>query len=287
MKSIHTLISDIYNYIGGENGLTDFLASDLASNVSRAVQASLSKHEHRGLRLSGLGPKCPRALWYSYHHPELAEPIPPHARIKFIYGHLIEHLVITLAKAAGHEVVGEQDEVFVDGILGHRDCVIDGAVVDVKSAASRSFLKFRDKTLAEDDSFGYLDQVDGYVVGAVDDPLVRIKDKGYLLAVEKQLGHLALYEHKVRHDHIRERIRSYKSIVERLNPPPCACGTEPDGKSGNIKLDTRASYSSFKHCCFPNLRTFLYSDGPRYLSKVVREPEVKELTNNYKKGIVI
>jgi hypothetical protein len=89
------------------------------------------------------------------HHPELGEELPPQARIKYAYGHIIEHLIIELARAAGHEVVGEQDEITVDGILGHRDCVIDGCIVDVKSAASRSFLKFRDKTIAQDDPFGY------------------------------------------------------------------------------------------------------------------------------------
>src|SRR5579872_7121569 len=176
----------------------------------------------------------------------------------------------------GHDVTGEQDEISVDGILGHRDCVIDGAVVDVKSAASRSFLKFRDKTIASDDPFGYLDQVDGYVLGSRDDPLVLIKDRGYLLAVDKTLGHLALYEHKLR-DSITDRIKSYKEIVLRPDPPQCSCGTIADGKSGNIKLDTRASYSSFKYCCNPDLRTFHYSTGPVYLTKVVRRPDVTEV----------
>jgi hypothetical protein len=285
LKNIHTLIPDIYELLGSKNGITT-LPPDLGSNVHDAVEKSFGVHDSRGLRLSGLGPKCPRALWYSIHHPELAEPIPPHARIKFAYGHVIEHLVIALAKAAGHEVTGEQDEIIVDGILGHRDCVIDGCVVDVKSAASRSFLKFRDKTLAEDDPFGYLDQIDGYVLGSVDDPLVRVKDRGYLLAVEKQLGHLALYEHRCRNDHIKERIRLYKEIVGRPQAPACNCGTVADGKSGNIKLDTRASYSSFKHCCFPNLRTFLYSSGPVYLTKVARVPDVLELTSKYKSDII-
>jgi len=276
VKSIHNLVDDIYNYVGGEHGLEDHIASNLSANVSSALQRSFGKHEHRGLRLSGLGPKCPCALWYEVHHPELAEPLPPYARIKYAYGHVIEHMIIGLAKAAGHDVTGEQDEISVDGILGHRDCVIDGAVVDVKSAASRSFLKFRDKTIASDDPFGYLDQVDGYVLGSRDDPLVLIKDRGYLLAVDKQLGHLALYEHKLR-DSITDRIKSYKEIVLRPDPPQCSCGTIADGKSGNIKLDTRASYSSFKYCCNPDLRTFLYSTGPVYLTKVVRRPDVTEV----------
>lgn len=208
----------------------------------------------------------------------MAEELPPQARIKFVYGHIIEHLVIALAKAAGHEVTGEQDELILDGIHGHRDCIIDGAIVDVKSAATRSFLKFRDKTIAEDDPFGYLDQLDGYAVASLDDPLVRVKDKAYLLAVDKTLGHLALYEHKIRQTHIRNRIVDYRRIVSLPTAPACTCGVVADGKSGNLQLDTRASYSSYKHCCFPKLRTFLYSNGPRFLTKVIRLPDVPELT---------
>lgn len=286
-KSIHTLIPDIYEYVGGQHGLEDQLASDLAANVSSALQRSFGKHEHRGLRLSGLGPKCPCALWYEVHHPELAEPLPPYARIKYAYGHIIEHMIIGLAKATGHSVTGEQDEVTCDGILGHRDCVIDGAVVDVKSAASRSFLKFRDKTIASDDPFGYLDQIDGYLLGSRDDPLVHIKDRGYLLAVDKQLGHLALYEHRLRTDTagvplIRERIRSLKELVGLSSHPECECGVVPEGRSGNLKLDVRASYSPFKYCCFPELRTFLYATGPVYLTHVARKPDVTEIDKDGK-----
>lgn len=244
----------------------------MAANVSRALQRSFGSHEHRGLRLSGLGPKCPCHLWYEVNHPELAEPLPPYARIKYAYGHIIEHLIIALAKAAGHEVTGEQDEIVVDGILGHRDCIIDGAIVDVKSAASRSFLKFRDKTIKQDDPFGYLDQLDGYLVGSMDDPLVRIKDRAYLLAVDKQLGHLALYEHIVRHENIKERIKTAKEITSQSQPPICTCGIIKDGESGNFRLDLKASYSPHKYNCQPQIRTFLYSDGPRYLTKVAKRP---------------
>jgi hypothetical protein len=224
-----------------------------------------------------MGPRCPRALWCSIHTPGEAESLPPWAEFKFAYGAIIEGLAISLAKAAGHDVRGEQDRVYVDGIAGHRDCVIDGCIVDVKSASSRAFQKFKDGSLRLDDSFGYLDQLDGYMVGSLEDPIVTIKDRGYLLAIDKTLGHMVLYEHTLREDSIRQRIKDYKLIVGRSEAPPCECGTVPDGKSGNIKLDVKASYSAFKHCCFPNLRTFLYSDGPRYLTKVVRLPEVTEL----------
>ena len=234
------------------------------------------------LRLSKMGPTCPKALWYSIHHPELAEPMPPWAINKFSYGHMIEAWTLTLAKAAGHSVEGEQDELTLDGVVGHRDCVLDGYIVDVKSCSSRMFKRFEDKTILETDSFGYLDQLDGYTMASIDDPLVRDVSKAYILAIDKTLGHMCLYEHGVRHDQIRERVRAHKEVVERSNPPPCQCKTKLEGRSGNIALDTKASYSSYKHCCFPNLRTFIYSDGPIYLTKVVRPPNVPELSKTGK-----
>jgi hypothetical protein len=280
-KSIYQLIPDIYSLVGGTDGITSVLASDIGTNIANAVQRSLGEQERRGLRLSGLGPSCPKALWHRVNTPELAEPIPPYAKIKYTYGHIIEHLVIGLAKAAGHEVTGEQDEITVDGVVGHRDCVIDGCIVDVKSASSRGFLKFRDKTISQDDPFGYLDQIDAYLFAGMDDPSVRIKDKAYLLAVDKTLGHMCLYQHTLRPQHILNRVKQCKEIVALSHPPSCTCGLTPDGKSGNLKLDVKASYSPFKHICFPKLRTFLYANGPVYLAKVAREPEVTEIKSGH------
>lgn len=282
LTNIHQLIPDIYKLVGSDNGwLTDLVASDMGDDVASALKLSFGPQEPRGLRLSGLGPSCPKALWHHIRTPELAEPLPPYARIKYAYGHIIEHLVVGLAKAAGHEVTGEQDEVSVDGVTGHRDCVIDGCIVDVKSSSTFGLQKLKDKTIAQDDSFGYLDQLDGYLVGSMDDPLVRTKDRAYLLAVDKTLGHMVLYEHRFREQSIRKRISDYKQIIRSDQPPRCECGIVPDGKSGNLKLDTKASYSAFRHVCHPGLRTFLYASGPVYLTKVIRPPapHIIELRN--------
>jgi hypothetical protein len=263
--------------------LTDELADTLSEHIrlrflARYGNGETSERTDRPtLRLSRMGPQCPRALWYSIHAPERAESIPPWATIKYSFGDVLEALAIVYAKAAGHEVTGEQDELVLDGIVGHRDCVIDGCLVDVKSTSSRGFIKFKHKTLYQDDSFGYLDQLDGYVTASLNDPLVRVKDRGYILAIDKQLGHMALYEHYIRPDHIRQRIRDYRQVVGSSNPPECTCKTIPEGKGGNLRLDVKASYSPYKRLCFPGLRTFAYSSGPLDLVKVVRVPDVPEI----------
>lgn len=275
MKNIHHLIPDIYKTIQSKNGwFHDDLAAEYGQNVAKRLQVQLGEmRPSPTLRLSQMGPKCPKALWHSIHTPELAEALPPHAEIKFSYGHMIEALAICLAKASGHEVTGEQDEVSVSGVLGHRDCIIDGRIVDVKSCSSIAFQKFKKKTLANDDVFGYLDQLDGYLVGSYNDPLVIDKERAYLLAIDKTLGHMCLYEHRVRRESIERRIEDYKRIVALSEPPRCECGTNPEGKSGNIGLDTRASYSPFKWVCFPHLRCFLYASGPVFLSHVAKRPQ--------------
>lgn len=274
---INTLITDIYAYISANPNwfwhLTEEFGDDL--EAQGRVQREREKTRTPSLYLSKLGPQCPCALWHSIHSPGEAERLPPWASFKYAYGHTIEALAIILAKKAGHEVTGEQDVLTVAGVKGRRDCVIDGCVVDVKSAASRSYLKFKDGSIKNSDTFGYLEQLDGYVLASADDPLVRVKDRGYLFAIDKQLGHMCLYEHRARPDHIARRVDECKQIVALPSAPRCTCGVIADGESGNECLDLRGSYNAYKYCCKPHLRTFLYSDGPRYLTKVVKRPKNK------------
>jgi hypothetical protein len=279
VNEIKTLIPDIQELVTKKNGwFNDELSKDFAASVAKRVQDQFAEKKRTPeLYLSQMGPRCPKALWHSIHTPDQAERLPPWAEIKYSFGHLIEALAITLAKASGHKVEGEQDAITVDGVRGRRDCVIDGAICDIKSSSSRSFQKFKDGSIAMEDSFGYLDQLDGYICGSLQDPLVTVKDRGYLLVVDKTLGHMVLYEHAVRLDSIRMRIKTYKEYVARDVSPSCTCGTVAEGKSGNIKLGTKASYSSYKYCCFPRLRTFIYASGPVYLTKVVRKPDVPEI----------
>jgi len=278
-SNIHTLVPDIYQLIKEKkNGwFSEQISNGFSEVLRRKFREDGTVGGRRGLRLSQMGPKCPRALWYSIHHPELAEPLPPWAEIKYAYGHVIEALTLSLCKAAGHDVQGEQSHVELDGIVGHRDAVVDGCVLDVKSSATRSFQKFVDGSISTTDHFGYLDQLDGYVAASLLDPLVTVKDRGYLLVIDKQLGHMVLYEHKIRRNHILERISSCKRIVACNEPPRCECGSVNHGTSGNLRLDLKASYSPYKFCCNPELRTFVYADGPVFLTRVVRKPDVMEI----------
>lgn len=273
--NISTLITDI-NKVVQTNWMTDEIAKEFSHGLAERLR---SKEEaRRELRISQLGPRCPKALWHSIHTPELAHPIPPWAQITYSYGHMVELQAIALAKAAGHEVTGEQDELYADGVKGHRDCVIDGHVVDVKSCGRFGYQKFQSGSIVGDDLFGYLDQLDGYLLASLSDDLVRFKDTGYILAVNKELGHMCLYEHKLRRKSIEERIELFKRIVGRNDPPECTCKTVLHGASGNRKLDVQASYSVFRYCCFPDLRTFLYKEKDSY-KPVYLVPPITKMPN--------
>lgn len=288
--TIHTLIPDIYDAIQTERVTEQLALGHFGTELNRRLtERAEPRDKVSSLRLSQMGECCEKQLWYSVHQPGSHEPLPAYTRIKFWYGDILESLAIELAKSAGHEVTGEQDAVTVDGVTGHRDCVVDGCIVDVKSANSLSFQKIKSGQVADDPFLrSYLDQLDGYLVGSLDDPLVRVKDTAYLLAIDKTLGHLTLYQHKLRERHIRERIKSYKEIVAKPTPPSCTCGTVVED-NGNIRLDTKASYNGYKYSCNPGLRTFIYAKGPMYFTKVVKTPMYKgvPLTEVDKNGKIV
>ena len=94
------------------------------------------------LRMSNLG-KPDRQLWFDLNSEKTSGSIPESLYIKFLYGHLLEVLLLFFVRLSGHKVESEQKEVKVDGIVGHMDCVIDGEVVDVKTASGYAFKKFK------------------------------------------------------------------------------------------------------------------------------------------------
>lgn len=275
MKSIKTLIKDVYDVVKQEEWFDEDRLQGYCGELGRAVYSGLRPRDQvSALRLSQMGEKCPRSLWASVHQPSIQTPFRPQTRIVFHYGHVIEQLALALAKAAGHTVEGEQDELELLGIKGHRDCVIDGCIVDVKSVTSRGMETFKAGKVEEDIFLrAYLDQLDGYTVASYDDPLVTNKEFAYIWAIDKQLGHMYLHEHRVRPDSIRQRITEYKTIVASETPPACTCQTVQERVTGNIKLDTKASYNPYKYFCFPDLRTFIVKGKPVDYTRLFTKPD--------------
>lgn len=282
MKTIDTLVEDIHGVLDGNGGWNPAVADHFNVAVDNLMDARLNGEPRTGagtLRMSNIGQPCGRKLWYHCQPSYTAEGLQSSTRLKFMYGDIIEEVVLSLAEAAGHRVEGRQDVMMVDGIKGHRDGVVDGMLVDVKSASTYGFKKFKENKLKEDDPFGYISQLAAYLLASQDDPLVTNKTHAAFLVMDKQHGHLVLdvYDLTDEMEKMKGLIQERKEMVRELTPPPRPYKDKPHNKSGNRKLDVACSYCEYRYQCWPGLRTFFYSYGPVHLTKVVDEPKVKEL----------
>lgn len=285
MKNVDTLVNDIYNLVSTksvEESVDIDECIDLFGERMKDLMRQEFKEKRDGsrkLRMSNIGRKD-RFLWNVFNEVETKEDIPPHTYVKFLYGHVIEELLLFLTRAAGHSVTDEQKKCEVNGITGSMDCKIDGLVTDVKSASTFGFKKFKEGTLAYDDPFGYVAQIKGYAASEGQ------SEFGWL-AMDKANGHLTYLKYDAKDESSRvhplinydvaDHIDRIKEVVKEETPPEVCYETKPDGKSGNQKLAVGCSYCQYKKSCWPKVRGFLYSSGPRYLTEVHYEPKVQEI----------
>lgn len=282
MADINTLVKDIHGVLEGHGGWDAAVANHFNVAVDTLMDIRLNPDATTGrkgtLRMSNIGQPCARKLWYHVNNVG-GEPLPASARLKFLYGDIIEEVVLSLAEAAGHDVQGRQDRMEIDGIIGHRDGVIDGMLVDVKSASTYGFKKFKENGLRGEDPFGYMAQLACYLLASQDDPLVTNKTEAAFLVMDKQHGHLVLdkYDLTAEMADIKSKISVRKALVDDPMPPARQYRDTAFQKSGNRSLGIECSYCEFKHTCWPGVRTFMYSRGPVFLTKVVDEPRVGEI----------
>lgn len=280
---IQTLVQDIYKLFTSPHKPSKDNVETFAKNVASIVSEKLQEAPQDGyLRPSNIGHPCNRKLWYTVNTPKEAEPVGAKARFKFLYGDLIEALVLFLAAEAGHKVEGMQDEVELHGVKGKRDAIIDGVLTDVKSANTRSYDKFERHILDQEgqDKFGYRSQLRCYLEASKDDPKLLRKDRAVFLAVDKELGDMCLDWHDATDEDWGKTINDKREMLAQPEPPERPFEDVSEGKSGNRRLTVPCTYCEFKNKCWPGLRTFIYSNGPMYLTKVEREPnKVMELTD--------
>ena len=286
MKTIDTLVEDIYNLFEpsiinqiSEKDLEKHL-KEFTKSVTNNIKIVLNEQpkKKRKLSLSSIG-KPTRQLWYDRHSNSEARPLAPSTRIKFLYGHILEDLLILLSRVAGHTVTEEQKQVEVEGIKGHQDCKIDGVLVDCKSASGFAFKKFANNRLADDDPFGYIAQISAYSEG-------NGVNEAYFLAIDKQHGNIALTRvHDMEMINAKERVQYLKGALESKTIPDRCYSDIPEGVSGNRKLAIGCVFCPHKRECWSDanngkgLRAFKYEKGTTYLSHVAKEPRVQEIIN--------
>lgn len=284
-KTVETLVDDIYKVIGSladnkpiEISEQDY--EDFGKAMSDALRhwATPSSEAKPTIRMSNVG-KPLRRLWYDLNlekkeEQKLSSPIFK----KFLYGHLLEVLLLFFVKLSGHKIENEQKEISISGIKGHMDCMIDGEVIDIKSASGYAFKKFKEGTLGEEDAFGYLSQLAGY-------EHAEQTNKGGFLVMNKETGELTTFiPDDLDKPNITTKIKTVKSAIAKKTPPQRCYNPIPDGAAGNMKLPRDCVWCPYKFECHKDandgqgLRVFEYAKGNAYLTHIEKVPNVREIT---------
>ena len=283
MKKLNNLIPDIYKELEDlSKGQPLPLSKDNIDKTMEGIKNAIlswsdpsERNKDFTLRMSNVG-KPTRQLWFEKRDSEQNTASAP-LQIKFLYGHLLEEILLMLARMSGHTVTDEQKEVKVEGITGHMDCKIDGEVVDIKTASKFAFNKFKEGTLADNDPFGYLSQLAAY-------ESAEGTEGGGFFVINKESGELCLYRpDDLEKPNIKQKISKTISQLDSNTKPDFCYPPVPEGKKGNMKLDKNCTWCKYKFECHAEsndgagLRTFKYSSGPAYFTKVKVEPRVQEI----------
>ena len=285
MKTVDTLVKDIYDLfsldpIKMDEKEVDKHIDTFGEMLKVHIKAFMYEEPRtRGnLRLSAIG-KPDRQLWYDVNSKKEIEDLAPSTRIKFLYGYILEELLLLCASIAGHKVTDQQKEVSVEGVLGHQDAMIDDVLVDCKSASGFSFKKFKDNKLLEDDPFGYIGQISAYAQA-------NGVNEAAFLVIDKSSGEICLTPiHQMEMDNATNRVKHLKGMVVDDHVPDRCYAPVPDGESGNLKLAIGCIYCNHKRECWSNanqgkgIRAFKYSRGLNFLVQVSKEPKVEEVMN--------
>lgn len=285
MAQFETLIQDVQKLLDGHDlsetvqKFSDKLGLMVADRFKRHGEERIPK-----LYLSNVG-KPLRQLWYELNGYK-GEQLTPETKFKFLYGDVIEELFLFLAVEAGHEVTDLQKRIELDGVSGKIDAIIDGVLVDVKSASSRSFEKFQNSKLIEDDPFGYIAQLTGYKQA------LGVKRAAFI-AIDKVSGKICTLEitdQMAKDYNVSKRITTVKQAIVSKVPPNRCYEPKPiskTDKSGNLILSTGCNYCGHKVECWKDsndgagLQLRFYSSGPKWFTKMVKEPRLKYDTESF------
>ena len=276
------IVEDIYSTLDklndGPLDLSEEVIEEFGEAIKNVIKEWSKPQDRKGfyLRMSNIG-KPARQLWFDQKTESENRRLDPSLFIKFLYGHLLEEVLLLLVRMSGNKVTDEQKEIEVSGLKGHMDCKINGEVVDIKSASGFSFSKFAKGLLAEDDPFGYLAQLTAY-------EHAEGTDNGGFLVINKETGQLCFYQpEELDKPNITKHIKDLKHKLTLVNPPALCYEPIPEGKSGNMKLPKNCSYCPHKFECHKDsndgkgLRTFRYAKGNVYFTKVRKSPKVDEV----------
>ena len=184
---------------------------------------------------------------------------PYSAKMRNLFGDLIEAAAVLVLKSSGVEVTNEQKSVRYDvsngtHIDGTFDVEIDNKIWDIKSASPFAFdHKFKNgfNALTKGDTFGYVEQ--GYVYAEAEK-----KKFGGWIAINKSTGEWAVTETPLADD--EHRAKALKKVKDnsdaiKKNLPFERCFTDVEEMyrrkpTGNRVLGFECSYCPYKKDCW-------------------------------------
>ena len=195
-----------------------------------------------------------------------AEPMPYNAKMRNLFGDLIEASAITIMKASGIEVKDIQKKVkhkFKNSeINGTMDVKINNKIWDIKSASPYSFTnKFGESggfdALKQDDAFGYIAQ--GYMYGEADKT-----EFGGWIVINKSTGEWCTTEVPPEDSSKKETIKKVESNIDKLESDSsfkkCFSDVEEffyKKPTGNRVLGISCSFCPYKRPCWGNQIQYL------------------------------
>tara|TARA_R110000796_G_scaffold104931_3_gene214913 strand:+ start:294 stop:1184 length:891 start_codon:yes stop_codon:yes gene_type:complete len=251
---------------GEGEGLPPHLIEEFKEMCGSAIQRQFDRKSEYRVRMSGVGkPLCQQKMSI---REDREEEVDYTLVMKFLFGDLIEAVAVTVLKASGVEIQGEQESVSLDiggtTLKGTYDVKIDNKIYDIKSAAPGSFsMKFAANrgynNIKQDDPFGYVPQ--GYLYSEAAGTTF-----GGWIAINKSTGEWAVCEAPLVQDEDREDALELadRNIREVLtNPTIDKCFTDTAEtykdketgtvkKTGNRTLDRTCGYCGYKKYCWPD-----------------------------------
>jgi hypothetical protein len=269
--ALHTFLQKA---LAGETTVDEAVIEQVGKDVADAVRKQFSSgpRDKFKLRMSNLGrPTC--QLWFEKNDPEDKTPLPPHFLVNMMLGDIVEAMFKGLLRAADVEFTDNEKVVLTlsDGteIQGEYDMVLDGKVDDVKSASPWSYKnKFKDfETLAQGDSFGYVSQLVGYATAAD-------KEVGGWWVVNKANGEFKYVDAgNVNVDEQLQKIEKTVEYIQSDQPFERCFDAVPETyrkkASGNLVLNSACKFCSYKHKCWPDMKT-----EPSRVSQAAEKPMV-------------
>lgn len=280
----------------GEVTLSDELLDEFAAMCRHSLQRQFNerRRDEFTLRMSNVGrPLCQLQMEKSGAK---AEPPGLYDLMRNSFGDITEAMAVVLMKAAGVGVVDTQGAVEFDGIKGTYDIKIDEGdgpeIYDIKSASPYAFThKFSADaggytSLADHDTFGYVVQGFGYAAAE------NVKFKGWI-AIDKSSGEWNVLE-TPEDDHAYTKARlaamdTFRNTKHKLetDAPFERCYTDKPEvyykqETGNRVLDEACSWCSYKHTCWPDLKTMPSAVSAGFSPRIVHYTHFdKEATDKF------